>query len=98
MIEPKDVNVTLSVGAITPVPCDGFTATLSYEGNEQTFVSKTPLGGSYMQTKVEFPTPLRVEFGETLDYALTITPNYDGVLRLFSMPQWHVPKVLSLYA
>ncbi len=78
LIEPKDVNVTLSVGAITPVPCDGFTATLSYEGNEQTFVSKTPLGGSYMQTKVEFPTPLRVEFGETLDYALTITPNYDG--------------------
>lgn len=78
MVEPQEVKISLLVGAMTPVPCDGFTAVLSYEGESQTQVSMLPLGAGYVQTKVEFPTPLNISYGESINYTITIKPNFEG--------------------
>lgn len=77
-IEPQDVTISISVGALTPVPCNGFTAVLDVDGDLQEEHTSTPLSVSYMQTKIDFPKPISLEMDKNINYTITITPNYEG--------------------
>jgi len=78
LIEPTDVNVNITLGIQTPVKCDGYSATLSYNGEEQVYNNSRQISTSYDVTKIEFPEPLHVDYGETIQYTITVTPNYEG--------------------
>ena len=75
---PTDVSINVEIGLQTPIPCEGFTAVLTCNGEEQTFSSNKQLGTTYTITKVSFPNPISIDYNQNLTYTITITPNYEG--------------------
>ena len=76
--EPADIPVEIEVGIMTPEPCEGFTAVLSCDGEEQVYTTSKQLGSSYTVTQVNFDNPLHLDYNQSLTYTITITPNYEG--------------------
>lgn len=72
-----EVAVELSI--MTPVSCKGFVATLETAGGGmQEYVSDKQLSTKYNTYQFTFPEPLDAKFGDTIDYTISITPNYEG--------------------
>lgn len=77
----KEVQVTVNVGMRTPVVCAGFTAELQINGGEkvETYYKKPVgnAGNTLIYQLVKFD-PITVETTESLNYTITITPDYEG--------------------
>ncbi len=76
--EGDDVTVSVNVGLKAPVTCPGFTATLEIGGEKYEQYYKKPFGNTgnvliYQLVKFE---PIAVASTETLQYTVSITPDY----------------------
>lgn len=76
--EPTDVSISCNVGIQTPVKSDGYTAVLSCKGEEQIFTSYKQTGTAYVNETITFPNAVNIQYGESLTYTVTVTPNYEG--------------------
>ncbi len=76
----NELTVAVNVGLKTPVECAGLTATLEVSGETYTKEFKKPFGNNgnvliYQLVKFD---PITVTGTETIPYAVTITPTYEG--------------------
>lgn len=74
----EDAKVSVTAALRTAVPCKGFTAVLKYGDKEQTYTSTEELSEVTASYDIVFPETVKVAEGQTVDYTVTITPNYDG--------------------
>lgn len=77
--EAGSFEVSADVSIMTPVSCKGFTAAIEGEdGKRQEYFSDKQLSSRYNTYSFAFPEPITVEFGDTYNYTLTVTPNFEG--------------------
>ena len=76
----ESVTIDLNVGMKTPVACAGFTAVLTAGDETQTRSYTKAFGGSgtsLLYQRVTFD-PIELGVSATLNYTVTVTPNYEG--------------------
>lgn len=73
-------KVRLTLDLMTPVPCEGFTATLSGDqwAEPQVYTTKKQLNSASTSTIVEFPQPIELADGGSVSYRVSIIPAYEG--------------------
>lgn len=74
----EEATVSLTAALRTAVPCKGYTAVLKYGDKEQTVTSTDELSEVTASYNIIFPEKVTAAEGETVNYTVTITPNYEG--------------------